>query len=339
MENVTTNATLDIEISSNDISMVNSFIWLLTGISLVIFCSEIVVLLILRRCKKIPRQSLQLYYSYILSDLVGVAQIIVMTVIINGLGLDTEYTYSVRIVSFGVLHNISSASITSIIFERVLTLKAKLKYQQTLKRVNIKFVIISFWTFHVMLALVLIPIRLYKICNFELTGCDIHEVISTTKYTCGGIMIFYDILLICANISINRVARRHVASIDALTPSDYIARSNEGVSRRQLATLKIVMYLAASNILLKAPIITVMTISTINPALRDISIMRLFRSLGYLCIQANSFINLYLYIWKMKECRMNLFLILSNIFKNYKEKAENLRIEVFDIPVFRISKD
>jgi hypothetical protein len=133
-------------------------------------------------------------------------------------------------------------------------------------------------------------------------------------------------------ISIIRVARRQAMEIDALTPSAYISRSIESVSRRQVDALKIIINLVASNILLKAPVIVVTIVSTIDPALRDKPVMRSFRSLSYLCIQANSFINLFLYIWKMKECRMNFLSLVSKFSSKYEKKAQKLRYEIFDIP-------
>ncbi|XP_060551943.1 uncharacterized protein LOC132713386 [Ruditapes philippinarum] len=289
---------------------------------------------ILRRCKRIPKQSSKLYFSYLLSDFVGTVQIIISTLVITGFGMETDLAYCIRIVSFGVLHNISSASITAVILERVFTLKASLRNQHKLKRMNITIFVVSFWVFHILEALALMLIRFHNICNFEWSNCDLHEVIKTTKYACGLTMIVYDVILICANISIIRIARRQSVKIASLTPSAYVTRSNESVSSRQLAVLKIIINLVASNILLKAPIIIVMVTSTIEPALRDIPVMRSFRALGYLFIQVNSFINLFLYIWKMKECKMNLFLILSKFSKKFEQKAIRLRFEIFDIPVY-----
>ncbi|XP_053398051.1 uncharacterized protein LOC128556566 [Mercenaria mercenaria] len=141
--------------------------------------------------------------------------------------------------------------------------------------------------------------------------------------------------MVIANVIVYKVARRHAIQIDALkqTASSDKMRYPDSVSERQYAAIIVFVKIVTAILCLQTPIIVTMIISTSYPDLRDQTPMRVFRSLAYLCFLINSFVNLYMYIWKLKECEMNLYYMLAKFFKQYKSRAEVLRLEVYNIVV------
>jgi hypothetical protein len=234
-----------------------------------------------------------------------------------------------------ILNNISSASLSAIILERVIALNANLDYTLTSKRVKINIIITIVWLLHSAIPLGALTVSFSHQCNFHIQFCDIWQVSRPAKLICIAILIVYDIVLITANAFVYKIAKMHAAQIDSMQHLSFNANSTKvtPVSERQYASMKICVQLVTVYVLLQMPMVILMFISMTLTNIADETFMRVLRSVAYILIKVNSVINLYLYVWKFQECKLFCYLWLAKYFKKYGNIANEKRIEVYNIVV------
>jgi hypothetical protein len=234
-----------------------------------------------------------------------------------------------------ILNNISSASLSGLILERVIALNANLDYSLTSKRVKINMIITIVWFLHTAIPFGALTVSYNHQCNFHMQFCDIWQVSRPAKFICIAILIVYDIVLITANAFVFKIAKMHAAQIDSMQNLSFNANTAKAtpVSERQYASIKICVKLVTVYVLLQMPMVILMLISMTLTNIKDEAFMRVLRSVAYILIKVNSVINLYLYIWKIQECKLFCYLWLAKYFKRYGNIANKKRIEVYNIVV------
>jgi hypothetical protein len=165
--------------------------------------------------------------------------------------------------------------------------------------------------------------------------CDIWQVSRSAKLICIAILIVYDLVLITANAFVYQIAKLHAAQIDNMQNLSFNANTAKAtpVSERQYASMKICAQLVTVYVILQMPMVILMIISVTLTNIKDETFMRVLRSVAYILIKVNSVINLYLYIWKIQECKLFCYLWLAKYFKKYENIANKKRIEVYNIVV------
>lgn len=308
--------------------------YFLLSTSLVIVVCDILTAQALGRCKRIPLHCKHLCVSLVLSDASSSALFILHQLAIftfDGFGIDFDILHTSRIGTVAIFHLIASANIVLLTLERVLALKANLKYSAVLRKINIKVVIFCLWLIHMLVYGCILGVSVYTHCFSTSDYCDIWQVSSAQRYSLAITAILYDILLIIGNIVVLRVALQHVRRIHALNRS--VFTKVDSITRDQQNTLVSIAKLLTAYLILHAPLTVCFFINSQYDDLRDLSWMQGFRSVGYLCYQIDSFISIYLYIVTFQECKMYLYLILAKGFKRFERKAELLRLKVYDIVV------
>lgn len=304
-------------------------------VSIIIFICEVLAIRLLSRCKTLPYQCLRLSLSYLLSDIIGAFIYVISFICIHSFYFKTDLAQNLQIILVSIVNNISSASLTAIILERVIALKANLNYTLRVKRVKIHVAITLLWVLHVLIPLCVFTVSYGHQCNFHLNMCDIWQVSRPTKYTCLVIMCIYDVILVKANIFIYKIAKGHVNQINALQSTSLnVSTTNiKTVSKRQYDSLHLCMKLVSVYVLLKAPMLVLMLISTNFEEIREYAAMRILRAIAYILIKICSVINLYLYVWKVQECKMFCYTWLAKYLKKFEQIAQDKRIEVYNIVV------
>ena len=310
---------------------------ILTLVCIIIVCCDIIAILVMRRCKRVPYQCLHLSISYLSSEIVELLLFVIHELLIFGFDLNTDILFNSRITTVAIMHCISSASMAAIILERVFALKANLKYTLALKRIKIHLIIAVIWLTHIMVTFFVVSISFHYHCNWTIANCDFTEVNKIAKYCFLILTILYDVIMVLANAIVYKIARQHAIQIDAMQQAAATKGTSnypDTVSERQYASIVVFVKIVTIYVLFQVPIVFAMLIGTNFPEIRDKTPLRMLRSIGYFLFLLNSFLNLYFYIIKIKECRMVLFFMLGKVSKKYEHKANVIRLEVFDIVVY-----
>lgn len=303
-------------------------------VNITVIVCDVTVIHILRKCKRIPRQCKQLSISFIISGAIAAACFIIHSVAIFGIGINTDIIHNSRIDTVAVMNSISSASLTALSVERVLALKANLKYAIFLEKVNMYLVIALIWFIHIviMISMVLIGFQIH--CNWKLENCDIWKLNDIARIAMIFVIPFiYGTVLVSCNSIIYRIARRHAKQIDEMNGTIFRCQAVNAVSvsDSQYATTRVIIHIVTAYIVLQTPAFVCMFISSIFVHLRDQMVIRIFRGISYLFVQANSVVNLYLYVMKLQECKMHFYFILAKVLKRYEGRASSMRLEVYNI--------
>lgn len=307
----------------------------LTGVCVIIVCCDIVAIRVMRRCKRVAYQCLQLSISYLISEMVALVLFIIHQLLIFGFRINTDFLFNSRISTVAIMHCISSAFIAAIIWERVFALMATLNYSLGVNRIKIHLIIAVIWLAHIIVVTGIVSDSFHSYCNWTSSNCDFTQVNKVAKYCFLILNAIYDVIMIIANVIVYNVARRHACEIDVITQT--VAKDKpkytERISERQYASIMVFVKIVTFYILLQLPLYLATLFATNLPEIRDETSMRMLRSFGYFCFLLKSFINLYFYILKIKECRMILFFMLGKYFPRYEQRAYAIRLEVFDIVV------
>ena len=310
---------------------------ILTLMCIIIVCCDVIAILVMRRCKRVPYQCLNLSISYLSSEIVGLLLFVIHELLIFGFDFNTDILFNSRITTVAIMHCISSASMAAIILERVFALKANLKYTLALKRIKIHLIIAVIWLTHIIVTVFVVSISFHYQCNWTIANCDFAEVNKIAKYCFLILTIFYDVIMVFANTIVYKIARQHAIQIDAMkqtTTTKGTSNYPDTVSERQYASIVVFVKIVTLYVLFQVPMVFAMLIGTNIPEIRHRTPMRMLRSIAYFLFLLNSFLNLYFYIIKIKECRMVWFFMLGKVFKKFKQKANVIRLEVFDIVVY-----
>lgn len=309
--------------------------YFLLFVSVVIVACDIFAVCVLTKCRRIPRQCLYYSISFISSDAVNSVFFSLFQMCIYWFQYHTIIVHYSRIFTIGIMNNISSASMGALMLERIIALNSGMKYRKIMKGACVKFGIIMLWILHTAIVVASLAVGVWNHCNWQLHECDFFDASRIARFTVIGVMIFYDIVLVTSYISICRIARRHISNIIAMKRLSFsnTVSDTDNISDRQYATTQAIIYVVIAFLILQAPINVHIIVSETSDTIRHELVMRVFLGISYLCLQAHSFVNLYLYVGKFKECKMVFYFVLGRFFKSFETRAETLRIDVFDIVV------
>lgn len=308
--------------------------YVLLTVSVVIIVSDVIAARILSQCKRIPRHCKQLSVSFVLSDAVGSAVFLLHQIVIfvfDGFGIDYEILNTSRIGSVAIFHMTASASVALLTLERVFALKANLKYSLLLTKINIDLLITLLWLIHILLPVIYVTVSYFTKCYGNVRHCNVWKVTLNLRYISAGIHITYNIILIIGNLIIQRIAKRHINGIKAINSVSNATESN--ITTRQRASLRSIAKIVTAYLILQAPLFICFFLGSNLEHLRDKMLMQAFRCFGYMCIQMDSFINIYIYIVTFQECKLQLLLFLAKKFKSFERKAELFRVDVYNIVI------
>lgn len=303
----------------------------------VIFVSDMFAIMLMMRCTRIPFQAKKLSMNFMFSDALGALVFLINQVIIFIFGINTDLTHNFRIVTVGMMMNISCFAVAALAIDRAIALKANLRYSAFVRSKTIDKAIVFIWIFHFVTITGLMVYGLKKTCNLQLDEtCDAWAATKMTRFFKFSLLVIAGIVITVSYVYIHTIARRHQRQITSLRNAIFKGNNVNPdctISERQFQTTKAVIIIVLAFILLHIPMIIHLFILESNVGRRNETPRRMFHAFSYACIQINSFVSLKLYVGKFKEFKLRLYQILGRCFGRYAKEAELLRVHVYNITI------
>ena len=296
-----------------------------------ILCNSL-ALNIMHKCRKTPYQirfmSYNLLTAYILFEstisLHSIAMLFVGDVYYQQI-FDSRIFFSCALVAT------LWGSICAITFERLVALTIPLHYNRHVTKATLAVSIASLWILTVLAPLLAFIIAGVQVCGqHSYASCNIYAVFKPARIVLTSFLLLFALIISISYIKILLIIfHHHKLGRTLSTNTKYLAE----VAQKQKCSdsTKSVAVVILAFIVFQSPVFIHNILLNITPAFWEQNWRVLFQIIDYIGHQLNTYATLYLYIYKFKECKMNLFFILAKFSKTFKGKADSLRVEVFDI--------
>ena len=308
-------------------------------ISCIAICFHIFALAIISRCQKIPL-AIRYLSRNLLACFIALEFAISQPSLMMLLCGNKFYRliFDIRIFFGCSLVSVMWCSLCGITLERLLVLTMPFHYNKYVTKKILAIFIGSIWTINVMIPVVVFIVTAIQACGQHdyhyITACDIYAIFRPTRMVLLSFLVLYAIFIVTAYTKILSIVFHHHKQIDSLeltankTYLSYLEKRE-----KYLKSTKTVLAIILTFIVFQSPLFFHLVIFEWKPELHEHKWRMILQGVDYLGHQLNTYACLYLYIWKFKECRMHLFLMLSKWNKNFLTRATSLRIEVFDIVI------
>ena len=306
------------------------------GITLVAICSILCssfALNIIHRCRKLSIQirfvSKNLLASYILFE----STIVLLNLAMLLMG-DEYYKqiFSSRTFFTSAFVLTLWGSLCAVTIERLLALTMPLHYRRYVTKTVLSISISSLWTANILVPAIVFVITGIKSCGYDYISCDIDALFLPVGLVIVSFLILYSLVVVISYVKISFIISQHNQLGKTLNANTkYLA----DISQKQKLTdsTKTVAVVILTFIVFQSPLYFHCILFNLIPALRQYKWRMLFQLVDYLGVELNTYVTLYLYIWKFKECKMHFFYILSKFNKKFKATADALHIDVFNIVI------
>ena len=306
------------------------------GITLVAICSILCssfALNIIHRCRKLSIQirfvSKNLLASYILFE----STIVLLNLAMLLMG-DEYYKqiFSSRTFFTSAFVLTLWGSLCAVTIERLLALTMPLHYRRYVTKTVLSISISSLWTVNILVPAIVFVITGIKSCGYDYISCDIDALFLPVGLVIVSFLILYSLVVVISYVKISFIISQHNQLGKTLNANTkYLA----DISQKQKLTdsTKTVAVVILTFIVFQSPLYFHCILFNLIPALRQYKWRMLFQLVDYLGVELNTYVTLYLYIWKFKECKMHFFYILSKFNKKFKATADALHIDVFNIVI------
>ena len=226
------------------------------------------------------------------------------------------------------LATVSWCSVCTVTLERLFVLTMPFDYAKHATKPVLIISITTCWCLNVLLPSAVFLINGIKMCGpYDFISlCDIYAVFRPLKLTMLGLLSVYAALIVIAYLKISSVIFHHQKNIP-LQDGDSKAENRKKHFKSTVTVATVIL----AFVILNSPAYFHLIAFEFKPELKNQKWRIVFSSLDYLGHELNIYTNLYLYIWKFKECRMHLLLMLSKFNKGFTERCNSLRIEVYNI--------
>ena len=231
--------------------------------------------------------------------------------------------------------NLAMTSISLLTLDRVLALRMNLRYTTLVTKTRVVLATATVGVGIVVSEVALVVYGFWKECPDTISFCSLWDA---TKY--GRVFITIVIVANQLTVSISylyilKVARHHKRSIDAVSniPGSHASGAGPILSQRQLSSYTAILQIVLAFLICYAPSVANVAVMETGKLERNSNPRRLLTGIAYFGQQLNSFISLWLYVGRFQECRYLFLKSLSRCCQRYQERAEQLRIQVYDIVV------
>ena len=258
---------------------------------------------------------------------------------IKGLDGDIEVLVDARTILYSLFVALTWCSLCAIALERFIALVFPLHYSRYVTELSLGITIAVVWLSNLLIHPSILFFSWFEMCGRYdyIQSCDrfsIFRPVRISMTSLSGIITFITVVIYT---KISLVIRHHTKEIAELTVKDQETTTQNDSYSRPLPSTNIILAIILSFIILQSPILINFIIFELRPDLQLQQVRTTFHMIIFIFGEINTFIILYLYVWRFKECRMNFYRMLSKLSDRYRAKAEALRIEVFNIVTF--SKD
>ena len=310
------------------ITSLNCIIIFLSVISII--CNSF-ALYIISRCKKTSYQVRYLSCNFLVSFIVVECSICLhsLALLLKG-DIFYRLIFDSRIFFSCVLVTVLWCSLCAVTVERLMALTLPLQYNKYATKITLSILIASVWTINVLCPLLAFIITGSNVCGQYISLCDIYALFRPARMVLLCFMVLYAAIIVIAYIKILSIIFYQHKLADSLTANTkYLAE----LSRKQkyLKSTRTVAAVVFAFIVLQSPLFFHLIVFEFKPDLQEQKWRIIFQGIDYLGHQMNTYATLYLYIWKFRECRMYLLFFFSKWNKNLLERANSLRVDVFEI--------
>ena len=296
-----------------------------------------VAVVVLMKCKRIPFQTKYISISLISSDALGAFVLIVYQVVIFMFGANTDVTQSLRDVTTGMVHGVNWCSVTFLSVDRAIAVKANLRYTELITRRTINTILFCIWIFYFTMIPALTFHGFQTVCVPHMDdNCDTTEATKVANSVVVLPLFMFGAVIICTNTYVYSVAQRHARQIADIQRSAFdrgLIHPDNAISERQFSATKTVVYIVLAFILLHAPLLIHYLMMLVSPDQSEQLPRRLYLLFAFSLNQLSSFVTLTLYAGKFMEFKMHLYFLLGKRLNRFNKRAQEIRVDVFNIVV------
>ena len=326
----TTNITGFAEDRPHQNSLLNAGLITVSSISLT--CC-LIFLRIITKCKRLTSPIKYLSKNFVVSFM-----FLDLTIWLHSIAMllwGRTYLYDLIFDSRVFFASIGSAvlwsSLVALTYERVLAVVQPFTYYKYTSKTKVTLFICVMWTVNILVPTVILIVSALRFCKFSgFYSCEVYNLFNPFRKCFLGFLTLYGTLIVIGYIKIMSIILKQQNNIS-------IQMSNQNFTASLGSNLKATKTIAAivlSFIILQSPLFLHSFIFEIQPRLKQQSWRMLFQGLDYISLQLLMYTSLYLYIWMVKECKMQFYLLISKCCKNFEQKANDMRIDVLDIVVY-----
>ena len=192
------------------------------------------------------------------------------------------------------------------------------------------------WSLLPIFSVVLVFTGWQKFCgHFDyISKCQILEVYGPFRIFILFILCISFAIILWVNFKILLKLRQHEREIGALNVQPIEMNANDSSVTTQRPSIPIILIIVLSFLILQSPYLITIIAFEVRPDLRLQKWRVYLQTISYFCHELDTYLTVYLYIWRFPECKMHFYQILSSISDRYTGKAGALRLHVFNIVTF-----
>ena len=305
---------------------------------IVSICFNGVALWIMMQCRQLSASIKYLSCNFLLAVLVSEINNVAFGAAryIKGIDGDIEVLFDARSILYSLFVALTWCSLCALALERFIALVFPLHYSRYVTKLSLAITIAVVWSSNLLIHPSILFFSWFAMCGRYdyIQSCDrfsIFRPVRISMVSLSGIITFVTIVIYS---KISLVIRHHTREIAQLTVKDQKTTSHDDSCSQSLPSTNIILTIILSFIILQSPVLMNFLIFELRPDLQLQHVRTMLHTLIFIFGEINTYIILYLYVWRFKECRMNFYRMLSKLSDRYREKSETLRIEVFNIVTF-----
>ena len=290
------------------------------------------------RCRKLPLSIRVLSVNFLIAFVMIGASNFLSSVILKTISQDSRYYldgFIMRMVLFSVFMSVLWCSMGAVVIERFIAIEFPYHYVKLNKKTTLCFVIVFIWTFNTIVPCVLVVSNWLKFCgaNKFLHECNGFALLRPFRIFVASISCICFAATVVVYSKISHSIVRQTREERALQVQNTVQQSTQN-SATQFTSTKTILIIILSFIVLQFPYLFFNILTELRPEFREIDRRKIMIFITSLCHEINVYVTLFLYIWKLSECKMHLYYMFSKLNNKYKPKAESLRLEVYNIVTF-----
>ena len=220
--------------------------------------------------------------------------------------------------------------------ERFIAIVFPYRYVQYVTKSTVYITVSLTWAINIIIPIVIVFISWLNVCGHYdyISKCDILKVYRPFRIFIAVILCISFATTIASYTKIFLKARQHEREIRALDVKSTFTTDKNKSTGYAASPRPTILFIVLSFIVLQSPYLINIIIFELRPDWKLQKWRVLLQITCYLCHELDTFVTLYLYIWKFPECKMHFYHMFSKINGKYSAKAEALRIDVFNIVTF-----
>ena len=316
----------------------DKFFWVAFAFTLemiVSICCNAVAIRVMMQCRKLPISIRYLSVNLLAAMLIGSCSNVIHSVwgFIIGPHGDNGLQFESRSFFNSVFVSLTWCCLCFVILERFFALTFPLRYAHYATKASLYIAIALIWLVNILVPTLIFIFNWLSTCGQYdfVTSCDRFAMHHPSRIFMISVLFLYCGITVVVYTKISRILHRQNTVIQAITVTTQDAPNQTSSLSRSLPSTKVILVIVLSFIMLQSPLVLTIFLFELRPDLQEQQLRSFLFGVIFLFSEINTYVVLYFYIWRFRECRMNFYRMLSIISDRYKDKAGALHIEVFNI--------